>query len=139
DQIDEIALLVALPAVNAGVLEGGPESGLGKASLHGNEHRLVVLVPVLVDHDEDPAKPLKDEESMAADQLGILERDVRREKRLGDAPALVHGVQAEVPSEIADEVQALTDPLRREEQTRGEKGIDSSRGRCGSHRSSPPL
>ena len=70
---------------------------LGEATVERDHVRHVVLVAVGVDHDEDQTEPGKDVEELAADELRVLERHLRREQGLGHAAGCVHRVQAQVP------------------------------------------
>ena len=77
------------------------------SAVQRHEHRLVVLVSVTVDHDEDPAEAGEDDEGMAPDELGVLQGDVGRQERLGHAPAVVHGVEAHLPRQVAHEQEPV--------------------------------
>ena len=85
----------------------------------------VVLVPVAVDHQHDLPEPGQHAVRVALDQLGVLQRKLRGEQRLGDAAGGVHHVQAQVPGEVRDEVQPPVRKLRLEKEASREQRLDS--------------
>jgi len=101
---------------------------LGEAAFERDEERPVVLVPVLVDHHDDPLEPGHDGERTPADELRVLERQLRRKERLRDTPGRVHREQAESPGEVRDEVEASVRELRLREDARREQRLDAVRG-----------
>ena len=62
---------------------------------------------------------------VALDQLGVLQRKLRGNQRLGDTAGGIHRVQAQVPGEVRDEVEAPVRKLRLEEEARREQRLDS--------------
>ncbi len=84
----------------------------------------VVLVPVVVDHQHDLPEPGQHVVRVALDQLGVLQRELRGNQRLGDAAGGVHRVQAQVPGEVRDEVEAPVRKLRLEKEARREQRLD---------------
>ena len=93
----DLGVVVDLDQVRATTRERLGRQRLGKATLERDDVRHVVLVAVGVDHDEDQAEPGKDVEELAADEVRVLERHLRREQGLGHAAGGVHRVQAQVP------------------------------------------
>ena len=102
-------------------------SGSGKPPSIGIDVRDVVLVAVRVDHHEDPPERREDVEEVAADELRVLERDLRRQQRLRHAARRVHRVQAQMPREIRDERDSVVGELRLDEEARGEERLDAIR------------
>ena len=70
-----------------------PEDRFGVAAVDGNPHGLVVLIAVVVEHDQDFAQVGVDLEQ-ARDVMRILQGHVRRQQRLRHAAAGVHRVEA---------------------------------------------
>ncbi len=91
---------------------------LGEPAVDGNRVREVVLVPVRVDHHDDPPEPGRDAEEVASDELRVLQCDLRRQERLGHAARSVHRVEAQVTREIRDEGDAVLIQLRLDEEAR---------------------
>ena len=130
-QVDDPPLLVHLHAVAPVLRERRAERGLGEAAADRDDHRLVVLVPVPVDHHEDLPLLREDPVREPPDQLGVLQGKVRGQERLGDAPSLVHRVQAQAAGQVGDEVDPVAHPLGREEEAGREERVDADRaGRC---------
>ena len=114
-------------------------NGLRKPALERDEVRPVVLVAVVVDHHHDAPERGQDVERVAAEQLGILKRDLWREQRLRNAAGRVHRVQAQVPGEVRDEVEPVVGELGLDEDPSREERLDPLRG-PGRHRATtPPL
>ena len=101
--------------------------GLRKAALDRDHVRDVVLVPVGVDHHQDLAKAREHVKEVAAHELRVLERDLRRKERLRNAAGRVHRVQAQVTGEVRDEHEAVVSKLRLDEEPCREERLDPIR------------
>ena len=108
-EIDDIPVDITFAQVEAVLFEEIVEGRFGEAALDGDQHGLVILVAVVVEHDQDLVQKGKDEERAPADQVRVLHGDVRRQERFGDRAAVVHGIQAQAPGEVADEIDAVAD------------------------------
>ena len=118
---------IALEAVHAALSQPVAERRLRVAAAHRDEHRLVVLVAVAVEHQQDLAERREDVERVAVHQVRILNGDVGRQERLGHAAAFpdVHRVQAEASAQVAEEIQSPADELRRDKQASRKQGFDA--------------
>ena len=117
--------------MNAVLFEEIVEGRFGETALDGDQHGLVILVAIPVEHDQDLIQMGKDKKRTPVDQFRVGQGDVRRQERLGDGAAVVHGVQAQAPGEAADKIEAVADELRGEVQAGGEEGFNSwLHGRC---------
>ena len=65
---------------------------------------------------------------MPADELRVLERDLRGQERLRHAAGDVHRVQAQVAGEVRDEDERLACQLRLDVEPGGEQRLDPARG-----------
>ena len=128
-EVGEPAVRVDLDQVRACVRKRLRRDRLGKAAVDRDEERLVVLVAVVVEHHDDAIERGQHAERLAADQLRVLERDLRRQQRLGDAARGVHRVEAEPAREVRDEVEPAVGQLWRDEEARREQRFDAIRGR----------
>ena len=88
---------------------------LGKAAVDRDQHRLVVLVAVVVEHHQNLLQLREHVERVPVHQVRVLQRDVRRQQGLRHAAAAVHRVQAEPAAQVADEVQPSANKLGRHE------------------------
>jgi hypothetical protein len=69
---------VDLEEVRPEALERLRRDRFREAAVERHGERLVLLVAVAVEHDDDPLEPRQHAERVADDQFGILERDLRR-------------------------------------------------------------
>ncbi len=99
-------------------------NGFGSATLDGNEHWLVVLVAVVIEHQQDLPKLGEHVVGVAPHEGGVLQDHIGRDEGLRHAASLVHGVQAQMTAQVADEEDALADDLRDEEEAGREHGFD---------------
>ncbi len=102
--------------------------------------RHVVLVAVRVEHHDDALESRQDVEEMAADELRVLQSDLRRQERLGNAARGGHREETEVTREVRGERQAVAGELRLDEEPRRQQRLDPIRAaarrvRCDDHRS----
>ena len=131
-EVRDLGRIVDVHEVGAAADERLGRERLGKATVERNRVRKVVLVPVGVDHHDDAAEAGEDVKQVTADELRVLERDLRRQERLGDASRRVHGVEAQVAGEVRGEGDAVARELRLDEQARSEERLDPVRSppRC---------
>src|SRR3954469_25227582 len=85
---------VDLDEVRAVTLETVTGERFREATLERNDERPVVLVTVAVDHHDDPVQVGENEERLAAYQLRVLQRDLRRQQRLRGDPTGGHRKEA---------------------------------------------
>ena len=111
-------LAVAQHEVDAAAGEGIIEAGLGEAALQRDFHWLVVLVAVVVEHDDNLLEPGEHEVRLACHQVGVLHGDIGWQQGLGHVAAVIHGIQAEVPAEVGNEINTAFHQFRRLEQPR---------------------
>src|SRR5690606_37597567 len=103
---------------------GIAEGRFRKSPLQGNEHGLVILVTVPVDHHQNFSQFRKNSVGFSPDQYRVLQGDAGGQKRLGYAPPFVHCVQAEATAQIAEEIQPTVHLSGAKEQAGGEKRFD---------------
>jgi hypothetical protein len=101
--------------VNAMPLEIVVEGRLRDSPFGRDDHRLVILIAISVDHDHNLPQLRKYIKRFSIDQVGVLQSDVRREKRLWDASAIAHPIQADFAAQIAQKIDPIADYLRPEE------------------------
>ncbi len=89
-QIDDAIFSIALSQVHAIFCKEIFESGLRKAALHGNQHRLIIFVAVLIDHHQNLIELGKYIKGQPTDQMRILQSDVRRKQRHRHTAAKCH-------------------------------------------------
>ena len=92
DQINQVGRRVAVPHVQPVVFELLAKGRFGVAALDGHQHWLVDFVAVLVEHKQNFAQAGEDGKSIAIHQVGVLQGDMRRQERFGDAAANLHGI-----------------------------------------------
>ena len=98
--------------VRASAVESIGGKGFGEPAVDRDEERLVVLVPIVVDHYEDPPEVGEHKERVALDQLRVLQRELRRQERFRNTALLVHRVHAEPAREVGEEVEPAVRQLR---------------------------
>ena len=120
-EIDDIPVDIAIAQMNTVVCKEIIESRFGKSALDGDQHGLVILIAVLVKHDQDLIQQGKNKKRTPADQFRILHGNMRRQERFRQRAAIIHAIQAQAPGQVADESDAIPDDLRGEVQAGGEK------------------
>ena len=93
----DLLVVVDLEEVRPARDEHGVVERYGEAACDRNQVRDVVLVPVRVEHHEDLPEGRKHVEELTADEVRVLQGDLRRKQRLRHAARGVHRVQAQVP------------------------------------------
>jgi len=83
-----------LEAIVTSMAEEAIKGWFRKTSIHGQEHGLVIFIPILVQHHQDFLQPGKHPEGISLHQVWILHGDVRRKQRFGNGAAVIHAVQA---------------------------------------------
>ena len=126
-QIGDLGHVVDVDQVRATGREHRICERVREAALDRKEVGHVVLVSVGVEHHQDLPEPRKNVEELSADELRILERDLRREQRLRHAARGVHRVQAQVSREVRNEGDAVVRELGLDEETRGQERLDPVR------------
>src|SRR5690349_12997103 len=96
--------------VNTSILQSG-EGLFRNAAFERNHHRAVLLVAMAINGEHDLVEPGIDPVGDASLQLRVLKGDVGRQERFRNASAVVHSVQAEVPAQVAYEIDALAPQL----------------------------
>ena len=89
--------------------------------------RLVVLVTVVIDQNDDPLELGQDVEEVPADELRVLERDLRGRERLRHAAGDVHRVQAQVAGKVETKTSDSPAQLRLDVESGGEQRLDPAR------------
>ncbi|MGH9038955.1 MAG: hypothetical protein ACRDZ3_01860, partial [Acidimicrobiia bacterium] len=108
-------------------LGGEPGRAVG-----GVEERFVECFEMLgaESAESDPAERRKDVEQMPADQLRVLQGDLRRKKRPRHPAGDVHRVQAQMAREVGDEGERAVRELRLDVEPGGEQRLDPARGQA---------
>jgi hypothetical protein len=97
------------------------EDGFRNPALQGHETWLIILVTIIVNHNQHLTQVRKDNERFSNHQMRILKSNGRREQRLRHTPAPTHPVQTDHAASIAQEVQVIIDELRRKNTPRRKK------------------
>jgi len=126
-EVCEVLLRIHAHEVDSMIREGTSKDGLWDAPVHRHKHRLIVLVSVVVEHEENLAELREHVIRVPSHQVRVVEDDVGRDERLWDAPAMVHRVEAEMAAEVAHEVQTFADDLRGDEESRRQECLDARR------------
>ena len=85
---------------------------LRQTAIDRHEHGLVILVTLVVQHQQDFAKLGQYlEGDRMLEMVWVGQRQIRRHQGFRHAPADVHDIQAEPAGEIADKVEPLAGDL----------------------------
>ena len=95
-EVRDLGVVVDVDEVRATPGERRLGERLRKASFEGDDVRHVVLVAVRVEQHDDLLESRQDVEEMAADELRVLQGDLRRQERLRNAARGGHREEAEV-------------------------------------------
>ena len=71
-EVSDVALDIGLQQAHTVARERVAKGQRGYTAFDGDEHGLVVLVAVVVDHDHDLAQPWEDAERAPVDEFGVL-------------------------------------------------------------------
>ena len=112
DQVDLLAL------------ESVVEHRLRHAAGQGYGARLIVLVAIRINHEQDLVEIREDGEQLTVDQLRVTQRDISGNQRFRIASFERLTVEAHPTGEIADEVQVATRGHRMEKQACGQQGCN---------------
>ncbi len=125
-QVDDVSFRIALRHMDAPSVEGIAEGRFRKPPIQGNEHGLVILIPVPVDHHQDLVQFRKNGVRLSPDQGRVLQGDVGGQEGFGYAPFFVHRVQAKATAQIAEKVEAIAHLPGPQEQTGGKQRFNAS-------------
>jgi hypothetical protein len=68
-----------------------------ESAFERDQHRLIIFIAVMIDHDENLFELLENVERQTPDQMRILQGDMWRQQGCWYTSAKLHGVQTQVP------------------------------------------
>jgi hypothetical protein len=116
EEVSDVFVFVAVDACYLLVPILVSEEWLRYASVKRNHVWLIILVPQLVNHDEDLAKFGENMEVVAGHYVRINQGQSAREQRLGDASIAGYRKQAKSAAEVREKIDAVSLYLRFKQQ-----------------------
>jgi hypothetical protein len=101
--------------------EAVAKNRFGVAAMDGEKDRLIVLIAVFVEHQQDfphAGQHLIGHQILHV--MGIGQRHIGRRQRLGNTAGCIHTIQRQSARHVRDEIETITDNLGSDKEAGGE-------------------